>query len=142
MRIVRKINNSAAVAQDSRGKELIVIGKGIGFPAVPYELTDMSRIDRTFYDIDPRYFEMISTLPQEILLASAAPSNGSCLCIFLADAVDMQHQIEKLLIITAPILLLLQESRNLFSTDICFRVIIGQHLYHAATPRFALSTAH
>ena len=31
----------------------------------------MSRIDRTFYDIDPRYFEMISTLPQEILLASA-----------------------------------------------------------------------
>ena len=71
MRIVRKINNSAAVAQDSRGKELIVIGKGIGFPAVPYELTDMSRIDRTFYDIDPRYFEMISTLPQEILLASA-----------------------------------------------------------------------
>ena len=48
MRIVRKINNSAAVAQDSRGKELIVIGKGIGFPAVPYELTDMSRIDRTF----------------------------------------------------------------------------------------------
>ena len=69
MRIVRKINNSAAVAQDSRGKELIVIG--IGFPAVPYELTDMSRIDRTFYDIDPRYFEMISTLPQEILLASA-----------------------------------------------------------------------
>ena len=68
MRIVRKINNSAAVAQDSRGKELIVIGKGIGFPAVPYELTDMSRIDRTFYDIDPRYFEMISTLPQEILL--------------------------------------------------------------------------
>ena len=71
MRIVRKINNSAAVAQDSRGKELIVIGKGIGFPAVPYELTDMSRIDRTSYDIDPRYFEMISTLPQEILLASA-----------------------------------------------------------------------
>lgn len=56
MRIVRKINNSAAVAQDSRGKELIVIGKGIGFPAVPYELTDMSRIDRTFYDIDPRFF--------------------------------------------------------------------------------------
>ena len=75
-------------------------------------------------------------------MASAAPSNGSCLCIFLADAVDMQHQIEKFLIITAPILLLLQESRNLFSTDICFRVIIGQHLYHAATPRFALSTAH
>ena len=36
MRIVRKINNSAAVAQDSRGKELIVIGKGIGLSGVGF----------------------------------------------------------------------------------------------------------
>lgn len=71
MQIVRKINNSAAVALDSRGREMIVIGKGIGFPKVPYELTDFSLVDRTFYDIEPRYYEMLSTLPQEILLASA-----------------------------------------------------------------------
>lgn len=71
MRIIRKINNSAAVALDSRGREIIVLGKAIGFPKVPYELEDMSLIDRTFYDIDPRYSEMVSTLPQEVLLASA-----------------------------------------------------------------------
>ena len=71
MQIVRKINNSAAVALDSRGREMIVIGRGIGFPKVPYELTDISQVDRTFYDIEPRYYEMLSALPQEILLASA-----------------------------------------------------------------------
>ncbi len=71
MQIVRKINNSAAVALDSRGREMIVIGRGIGFPKVPYELTDISHVDRTFYDIEPRYYEMLSALPQEILLASA-----------------------------------------------------------------------
>ena len=56
MRIVRKINNSAAVAQDYRGKELIVIGKGIGFPAVPSNITDITRIAGPFYEIHPRYF--------------------------------------------------------------------------------------
>lgn len=71
MRIIRKINNNAAVALDSRGKEAVVLGKGIGFPKVPYDLKDISVVDRTFYDIDPRYLDMISTLPQEILLASA-----------------------------------------------------------------------
>lgn len=71
MQIIRKINNSAAVALDSRGREMIVIGKGIGFPKVPYELTNMSQVDRTFYDVEPRYYEMLSALPQEILLASA-----------------------------------------------------------------------
>lgn len=71
LRIIRKINNNAAVALDSRGKEAVVLGKGIGFPKVPYDLEDISVVERTFYDIDPRYLDMINTLPQEILLASA-----------------------------------------------------------------------
>lgn len=71
MRIIRKINNNAAVALDSRGKEAVVLGKGIGFPKVPYDLEDISVVERTFYDIDPQYLDMIVTLPQEILLASA-----------------------------------------------------------------------
>lgn len=71
LRIIRKINNNAAVALDSRGKEAVVLGKGIGFPKVPYDLEDISVVERTFYDIDPQYLDMIVTLPQEILLASA-----------------------------------------------------------------------
>lgn len=52
MRIIKKINNNVAVAVDSAGHELIVLGKGLGFPKMPYELNDLSRITRTFYDAD------------------------------------------------------------------------------------------
>ena len=71
MRIIKKINTSAVLALDSTGKEVIVLGKGLGFPAIPYELEDLSKIDRTFYDVDPRYLGMITDIPQQILLASA-----------------------------------------------------------------------
>lgn len=71
MKIIKKINTSAALALDSAGREIIVLGKGIGFPKVPYELTDLSKIERTFYDVDSKYLGMIENLPQSILLASA-----------------------------------------------------------------------
>ena len=67
----KKINTSAALALDSAGREIVVLGKGIGFPKVPYELTDLSKIERTFYDVDSRYLGMIESLPQSILFASA-----------------------------------------------------------------------
>lgn len=72
MLIVKKINTNAALAVDSSGEEIVVLGKGVGFPSVPYELTDLSKIDQTFYNIDPKYVGMIAGLPQQILLASAA----------------------------------------------------------------------
>lgn len=72
IKIIRKINTNAALAIDSAGNEIVVLGKGIGFPAVPYELTDISKIDRTFYDINPRYIPMLASLPDSVVLASAA----------------------------------------------------------------------
>lgn len=71
MRIIKKINTSAAIGLDSTGREIVVIGKGVGFPKVPYELDDLSIIERTFYDVDSRYMKMISELPQSIIMASA-----------------------------------------------------------------------
>jgi len=71
VKIIKKINTSAVMALDSTGREIVVLGKGLGFPAIPYELDDLSRIDRTFYDVDPRYLGMIAEIPQPILLASA-----------------------------------------------------------------------
>lgn len=71
MKIIRKINNSAAVALDSLGNEIIVLGKGLGFPEVPYELYDLSKIERTFYDINSKYYSLISQIPQPILMATA-----------------------------------------------------------------------
>lgn len=56
MKIIRQINNNAALALDGNGKELVVLGRGVGFPKMPYELTDLSRIERTFYDVNPKIF--------------------------------------------------------------------------------------
>lgn len=71
MKLLRKINNNAAVAQDKRGREMVVLGRGVGFHTMPYELTDLSAIYRTFYDVDPKYFDMVSSLPEPVMLASA-----------------------------------------------------------------------
>lgn len=71
MKIIKKINTSAAVALDSSGSEVVVLGKGIGFPKVPYELSDLSIIERTFYEVDHRYFNLIESVPKEILIAAA-----------------------------------------------------------------------
>ena len=71
MKLLRKINNNAAVAQDKRGREMVVLGKGVGFHTMPCELTDLSVIYRTFYDVDPQYYEVVSSLPEEALLAGA-----------------------------------------------------------------------
>lgn len=71
LRITKKINNNVALAQDSAGKEIIVFGRGIGFPAMPYELTDLSRIQRTFYDVKSSYVEMAAALPEDLVLLAA-----------------------------------------------------------------------
>lgn len=71
MKLLRKINNNAAVAQDKRGREMVVLGRGVGFHPMPYELTDLSVVYRTFYDVDPQYYEMLSSLPEETLMAAA-----------------------------------------------------------------------
>ena len=71
MKLLRKINNNAAVAQDNRGREMVVLGRGVGFHPMPYELTDLSVVYRTFYDVDPQYYEILSNLPEGALLAAA-----------------------------------------------------------------------
>lgn len=71
MRIIKKINNNVALALDSAGKETVVFGRGIGFPAMPYELTDLSKIQRTFYDVKSSYVELSATLPEDLILLAA-----------------------------------------------------------------------
>lgn len=83
MQIIRSINTSAAIGLDNAGHEVVLLGKGIGFPKMPYELTDLSVIDRSFYDVDPRYLEMLASLQEPVLMASAdlveqAEINLSC----------------------------------------------------------------
>ena len=67
MQVIKKLNNNFAICLDKEGKELIAYGKGIGFPKVPYELTDLNQIDRTFYDIDHKYLDLLPELPEKVL---------------------------------------------------------------------------
>ncbi len=84
VRIVKKINNNAALGLDGNGTEVVVLGKGVGFAEMPYELTDYSKIQRTFYDIDPRYAQMAAGIPTAVLEASAD----------IADQAEMELECE------------------------------------------------
>ena len=52
MLAIRKLNNNAVICRDSRGREVVALGKGVGFGAdFPRELS-MADIERTFYSVD------------------------------------------------------------------------------------------
>lgn len=81
--IIKKINNNIALARDAKGREMVVFGKGIGFPATPYTLDDLSRVQRTFYDVSDKYFALLKEVPEEIFLAAgdiAADANDELDC--------------------------------------------------------------
>lgn len=70
MKVIKKINNNVAICTDQNNCELIAFGKGIGFPNMPYELHDLSLIDRTFYNLEPHIVLMLKELPEAIIKVS------------------------------------------------------------------------
>lgn len=66
MEVIKKINNNVAICVDSKNKELIAFGKGIGFPKMPYEIADLSLISMTFYRIDNQFYELMEEIPEEV----------------------------------------------------------------------------
>lgn len=71
MIVLKKINNNVAICKDNNQRELIAFGKGIGFPATPYELTDLKKVDRTFYDVSEQYLSLLNDIPYEIIQFTA-----------------------------------------------------------------------
>lgn len=71
MVVLKKINNNVAICKDSGGRELIAFGKGIGFPQTPYILTDLRKIERTFYNVSSQYIFMLNDIPYEIIQFTA-----------------------------------------------------------------------
>ena len=67
MKVIKKINNNVAVCLDSNNCELIAFGKGIGFPKMPYDLQDLSLIDRTFYDLDFGIISLFNEIPEPVM---------------------------------------------------------------------------
>lgn len=71
MKVIKNINNNVSICIDDDGIELVAFGKGLGFKSPPYEITDLNLITRTFYEVDHRYFDLLSQIPDEIFEISA-----------------------------------------------------------------------
>lgn len=71
MRAIKKINNNVAICTDNNNKELVAFGKGIGFPKMPYEISDLSLISMTFYRIDSKFYNLIGEIPENVFEVSA-----------------------------------------------------------------------
>lgn len=69
MKILKSINNNVALCVDSDGNELVVFGKGVGFHKTTDEV-ELSRIERTYYDVDGSYIAMINEIPEDIIKIS------------------------------------------------------------------------
>ena len=70
MQALRRINNNVALCRDGSGRELIAMGKGVGFGSFPRELA-LSEIERTFYDTDETYRQLVAELPEDVLAFAA-----------------------------------------------------------------------
>lgn len=140
MLVTKKVNNNVAVCIDGAGRELIAIGKGIGFPQMPYELTDLSKIDRTYYDIDAKYLELLRDLPSEVVEFTAQMIDdirpklpyeiNSSIVLTLADHIAFAMEREKKgVYIRMPSIYTMEQSYPL-------EVKIGRRIVSAAKKQF------
>lgn len=67
MILIKKINNNFALARDSTGENIIVEGRGIGFHAMPSEVSDLSKIKRTYYGIENNTAKMLESIQEDVL---------------------------------------------------------------------------
>lgn len=71
MYVIRKINNNCVLARDSAGADVVAFGKGIGFPAIPYELDDLRCVERTFYGMDASSIRALRDIPSDVMAVSS-----------------------------------------------------------------------
>lgn len=70
LKAFHKINNNAVICRDENGTELVAMGKGLGFDRLPRVLS-LDEVERTFYGIDPKYYQVLQDLPADMLDFSA-----------------------------------------------------------------------
>ena len=70
MRAIQSINHNAAICEDGAGRQLIALGRGVGYGKMPREVA-LEDIQRTFYGIDERYLAFINEVDPDVLEFSA-----------------------------------------------------------------------
>lgn len=71
MRVTKKVNNNVALALDQAGNEVVIFGRGVGFPPTPYLLRDERQIKRVFRDVNARVAEAAAMISDEVLVVSS-----------------------------------------------------------------------
>ena len=66
MKVIKNINNNVSLCVDSKGRECIAFGKGIGFIKPPYEVP-LAQVERTFYSRTHIDYEGIRDVPEQII---------------------------------------------------------------------------
>ena len=66
MKVKKNINNNVSLCLDSRNKEVVVFGKGVGF-IKPLAEIPLAKIERTFYNLNERYIELLNEIPTEVI---------------------------------------------------------------------------
>ncbi|MCH3942615.1 MAG: PRD domain-containing protein [Atopobiaceae bacterium] len=66
MLALRKLNNNVVLCRDADGRDLVAMGKGLGFGTLPREVS-IKEIERTFYDVNPRFLATTQTVSPEIM---------------------------------------------------------------------------
>lgn len=70
MKVIKKINNNVALCLDNNQHEVVAFGNGIGYPKMPYELNDLSKISRTFYCVDSSYINVLEHIDEKVIQVS------------------------------------------------------------------------
>lgn len=70
MQVIKRINNNVVLCVDGDGRQLIALGRGLGY-AHPHGEFDASEATRTFYSIDARYMSLLDELSLDIIEFSA-----------------------------------------------------------------------
>lgn len=61
MLVIKNINNNVCLCLDSRHREVVAFGKGIGFQKPPYEVP-LAKIERTYYQVPNEQIEMLGRI--------------------------------------------------------------------------------
>lgn len=75
MKVIKNINNNVSVCIDGKGNELIAFGKGIGFKQPPYDIDNLDAIHRTFYDVNPKFLDLINQIDEDVFEISVTVIN-------------------------------------------------------------------
>lgn len=69
MKITKVLNNSVVLAVDDSGRDVVLLGAGLGFTSSAGDFVDQTKVERVFVPEHPTSLERLATFVQEIPLA-------------------------------------------------------------------------